>query len=309
MIAFRFRRLALAAVAAGFLAGCGGSQSSFEPSGTTQGPMTLGAFARSLLYVNVGLQVDVYTYPRGKPVGALGWGGYLCSDKFGNIILAGGEGIGYVWVFPHGGSNPIATLFIPGQIGGCSVDANTENIAVAAESPSVVVFPFKPKRGWRLARVFNDPNMRGSLYCTYDPQGDLFVDGYSNSVSFVLAELPKGGSTLTTITLDRVIHTPGSVQWDGNDLTVEDAGKSSKSAAVIYRFAINGSSGHKVGTTSTLKNSVASGQFLILGETVIGPAKQNSASGIGFWRYPKGGTPVRFISTNGTPNGEALSPK
>ncbi len=261
MIGLRFRRRALAAVAACLLAACGGSQSGFAPSGTTQESAGGRVFGRSLLYVNINLQVDVYTYPRGKPVGAIGWGGNLCSDRFGNIILAGGEGISYVWVFPHGGSNPIATLYNPGGSGGCSVDANTEDIALADLSPSVVVFPYKPNRGWRLARQYNDPNMRASVYCTYDPQGDIFVDGYSNSVSFMLDELPNGSSTFTKITLDRVIHSPGSVQWDGNDLTIEDAGKSASSAAVIYRFAINGSSGHKVGATTTLENSVASGQI------------------------------------------------
>jgi len=309
MIASGFRRCALVGAATFLLAGCGGSQSTFEPSGTTHGSTAVGAFARSLLYVGLNLLVDVYTYPHGKPLGALGWGGYLCSDRLGNVILAGGEGISYVWVFPHGGSNPIATLYNPGGPGGCSVDENSENIAVAAESPSVVVFPYNPKRGWRLARDYIDSNMRATLYCTYDPQGDIFVDGYTTNVSFILAELPKGSSTFTTITLDRVIYSPGSVQWDGKDLTIEDAGKSSSSAAVIYRFAISGSSGHKVGATTTLKNSVASGQFLILGRTVIGPAKQNSAPGIGFWHYPKGGSPVRFIPTNGSPFGEALSPK
>ncbi len=200
-------------------------------------------------------------------------------------------------------------MYNPGGSGGCSVDENTEDIAVADSSPSVVVFPYKPNRGWRLARQYNDPNMRGSVYCAYDPQGNIFVDGYSNSVSFMLDELPNGSSTFSKITLDRVIHSPGSVQWDGNDLTIEDAGKSSSSAAVIYRFAINGSSGHKVGATTTLENSVASGQFLILGQTVIGPAKQSSQPGIGFWHYPKGGFPIRFISTSGPPSGEALSPK
>lgn len=308
MIASRFKHHALAAAGACLLAACGGSQLNFAPAGTTQAPTAAQAYARSLLYVDLNLQVDVYTYPGGKPLGALGWGGYLCSDRLGNIILAGGEGISYVWVFPHGGSNPIATLYNPGGLGGCSVDANSENIAVAAEYPSVVVFPYNPKRGWRLAREYNDPKMRASLYCSYDPQGNIFVDGYSTSIAFRLAELPKGSSQFTTITLDRVIHSPGSMQWNGNDLVVEDAGKSSSSPAVIYRFAINGSSGHMVRAT-TLKNSVASGQFLILGRTIIGPAKQNSLYGLGFWRYPKGGTPGKILSTNGQPTGEALSPK
>ena len=112
-------RSALCAVACvAFMAGCGGSRSSIVPpetfqtngidsrAGHDQRSAPLDDNGRSLLYVAAG-SVEVYTYPRGKQLGSLGWGGYLCSDRFGNIIVAGAEGISYVWVFPHGGSNPI----------------------------------------------------------------------------------------------------------------------------------------------------------------------------------------------------------
>lgn len=264
---------------------------------------------RSLLYVAAGFSVEVYTYPRGKLLGSLGWGGYLCSDRFGNIIVAGAEGISYVWVFPHGGSNPIATLYNPESPGGCSVEQSSENIAVAsADSGAVVVFPYNPKRGWRLAHDYHDPNMRGGQYCTYDPQGDIFVDGYDTNASFMLAELPKGSSTFTTITLNRVIHKPGSMQWSGKYLAIEDAGLSSSSPAVIYRFAINGSSGRKVSAT-TLTHSLGNAQFLIHDHTVIGPVSYNSVRALGFWRFPTGGAPFRTISTYVVPGGEALSLK
>jgi hypothetical protein len=177
-----------------------------------------------------------------------------------------------------------------------------------AASSEIVVFPYNRKRGWRFAHQYNDPNMRASLYCAYDPQGNLFLDGYSTSDAFILVELPKGSSTFTTITLDQVIHSPGSVQWNGKYLAIEDAGASLSSAAVIYRFAINGSSGHKVSATA-LSNSEGAAQFLIHGSTAIGPLSYHSAQGIGFWRFPTGGAPVRTISTYYYPTGEALSLK
>jgi len=314
-------RSALCAVACvAFMAGCGGSRSSIVPpetfqtngidsrAGHDQRSAPLDDNGRSLLYVAAG-SVEVYTYPRGKQLGSLGWGGYLCSDRFGNIIVAGAEGISYVWVFPHGGSNPIATLYNPESPGGCSVEQSSENIAVAsADSGAVVVFPYNPKRGWRLAHDYHDPNMRGGQYCTYDPQGDIFVDGYDTNASFMLAELPKGSSTFTTITLDQVVHRPGSMQWYGKYLAIEDAGKTGSNPAVIYRYAISGSSGHRVSVT-TLKDSVANGQFLIYNRTVIGPMKHNSVYGLGFWRFPSGGAPFRTISTYTIPGGEALSLK
>jgi hypothetical protein len=306
-----FARYALSiGAAAASLAGCAASsQSSFDPPRTTPASMATGHEGRSLLYVAAG-SVQVFTYPRGKPIGSLGlFDDYLCSDRTGNVFVAGAEGISYVWVFRHGSSQPVATLYNPQSPGGCSVDESNENLAVAdPDSSSLVIFPYNPKRGWRLAHQYNDPNMRASLYCAYDPAGNLFLDGYTTSISFTLVELPKGSSTFTTITLDQTIHSPGSVQWDGKYLAIEDAGASRSSAAVIYRFAISGSSGHSVSTT-TLTNSAGDGQFLILGKTVIGPMANDSGPGIGFWRFPEGGAPVRTISTYGNAAGEALSLK
>jgi hypothetical protein len=309
-------------LSAALLAGCGASQPSFgQPSrtqadkidssiGYRQGAMVVGAYARSLLYISNLESVNVYTYPRGKPLGSLGVGGYLCSDSFGNVIVTGAEGISYIWVYPHGGGQPSATLYNPESPGGCSVYRSSEDIAVAsADAGSVVIFPYNPKRGWRLAHDYKDPNMRAGHYCTYDPQGNLFLDGYSASAtSFILAELPRGSSTFTTITLDHVVHSPGSMQWDGKDLIVEDAGQPDSGPAVIYRFAISGSAGHRVSTTR-LTESMAEGQFLIQGRTAIGPVSSGSVRGVGFWRFPAGGAPVRILSTYSSPSAEALSLK
>ena len=304
-------RLALIVGVAALFAGCTApSQSSFNVNAPTMTKMSLAMgrpVRRNLLYVAAS-SVQVFTYPRGKLVGSLGiFDSYLCSDRFGNVFVTGAEGISYVWIFPHGSGQPKATLYNPQSPGGCSVDKSSENLAVSdPDSNLMVIFPHKRRRGWRLARQYSDPDMRASLYCAYDPEGNLFLDGYSTSDSFVLVELPKGSSTFTPITLDQVIHSPGSVQWDGNDLAVEDAGASRSSEALIYRFAINGRHGNKVSAT-TLTDSAGDGQFLIHGSTVIGPLSYNYAQGVGFWGFPSGGAPVSTISTYSYPSGEALS--
>jgi hypothetical protein len=316
-----FGRYALCScAAAAMLTACGGSQSSIEPPraiqanginfriGHDQGSIAVGAYARSLLYVYVS-DVAVYTYPRGEPLGLLGVGGDLCSDRFGNVVVAGTAGVSLVWVYAHGASKPFATMYNPNSPGGCSVDPSSENLAVAGAYPgSVVIWPYNPKRGWRLAHEYTVPNMRESLYSAYDPQGNLFIDGESTSGSFILAELPKGSSTFTTITLNRVIHKPGSMQWYGSYLVIEDAGKTYSDPAVIYRYVINGSSGHRVGVT-TLTDSFPDAQFLIQGGTVIGPVSYKSGPGVGFWRFPSGGKPFRTLITYAMPSGEALSLK
>ncbi|MGB8910391.1 MAG: hypothetical protein WCC84_16735 [Candidatus Cybelea sp.] len=202
-------------------------------------------------------------------------------------------------------------MYNPYNSGGCAVDPTSESIAVAAGfSVTVVIWPYNAKRGWRLAHAYRDPDMDLSAFSVYDPQGNLFVDGEDYNRSFMLAELPKGSSTFTTINLNHVIHNPGSLQWLGKYLAVEDWGKSGSGPAVIYRFAVNGTSGHRVSTT-TLANSRASAQFLVYDHTVIGPFSSSSVSGIGFWRFPKGGAPVRTIATSTylVPVAEALSLK
>lgn len=302
-------RLTLTLSAAALFAGCGVLPQAQDDMQLPVGPMAVGAYARNLLYVDLGT-VQVFTYPHGRPVGSLGvFASDVCSDKSGNVFFAGGEGISYVWVYAHGGGTPIATLYNPQNAGGCSVDGSSGNLAVAdTDASPIVVFPYNKRRGWRLARQYNDENLRASLYCTYDPKGNLFVDGYSTSISFMLVELPKGSSEFTTIALDQQIQSPGSVQWDGKYLAVEDAGASRSSEAVIYRFAISGSYGHEVSAT-TLTDSAGEGQFLMHGSTVIGPLSSSYAKGIGFWRFPSGGEPVSTISTYGYPTGEALSLK
>ena len=306
-------------VTAALLASCGGLEPRIGAPGAmpqsraiitraTHGKSWIlpGAKGRNLLYVAAS-SVQVFTYPRGKPIGSLGvFDDYLCSDRFGNVYVTGAEGISYVWVFPHGGGEPIATLYNPQDPGGCSVDESSGNLAVADPGSSpVVIFSYNRKHGWRLARQYSDPDMRVSLYCAYDRKGNLFVDGYNTSISFILVELPKGSSRFTTITLDQTIHSPGSAQWDGKELAIEDAGASRSSPAMIYRFAINGSYGHKVSATTLTDSAGAAAQFLIHGSTVIGPLSDNS--GIGIWPFPSGGAPVRTITTYSYPRGEAIS--
>lgn len=298
--------------AAALLTGCGASQSPSVPTGAAPtNAIARGAYARTLLYLYLG-SVNIYTYPRLKALGSLGVGGDLCSDKFGNVVVSGAAGTSQVWVYPHGGGKPIAHMYNPDSPGGCSVDPTTESIAVAApfSSNSVVIWPYNPKRGWRLSRLYTDPNMQGTAYCAYDAQGNLFIDGYTYKGAFILAELPKGSSTFTTITLDRSIVRPGAMQWYGKYLAIEDDNQSKVSPAVISRFAISGSSGHRVGVTK-LMLGVANGQFLIIGRViVIGPERYNSGAwGLGFWHFPSGGAPFKTMSTYAQPYAEALSPK
>ena len=119
--------------------------------------MAAGSDARSLLYVAVGsLSVEVFTYPAPKPIGSLGVGGYpLCSDRFGNVFVAGAEGISYVWRFSAWKRQAYSDIVQPAKSWRTvPVDESSENVAVAdSGSSSMVIFPYYRKQHrWRLAR-------------------------------------------------------------------------------------------------------------------------------------------------------------
>lgn len=268
------------------------------------------AKGRNLLYVGLGGSgLDVYTYPRGHLIGALGVGGiYLCTDTAGNVFIPGAPFATQVLIYAHGSTQPKTTLNDPYTAADCSVDPSSERLAVTSYfAHYVVIFPYDPKRGWRYAKIFTDVEMQTISFCAYDNNGNLFVDGQDSSGDFMLAELVKGGNTFSMINLDQRIGAPGSMQWDGKYLAIADRGKASGSASVIYRFRLSGSSGTRVSRTK-LDLSFADAQFWIQGNRVIGPISHDSMRAIGFWRFPGGGDPVKSFSDE-VPSGEAVSLK
>jgi len=266
------------------------------------------AKGRDLLYVALGNGLDVYTYPRGKLLGSLGVGGvYLCTDNAQNIFIPAGFFGNQVLVYAHGATRPKVTLNDPYPAVDCSVDPDSEALAVTGSGGGVVIFPYDQRRKWRYAKLYSNLAMESSMFCAYDTSGNLFVDGTDSTGAFMLAELPKGSKSFTTIALNQHINAPGSVQWDGQYLIVADLGKGEINPSVIYRFSIDGSSGKKVGTTK-LANSYAHAQFWIQGKTVIGPIAYDSVRSIGFWQFPAGGSPVKSFSDS-VPSGEAVSLK
>ncbi len=103
--------------------------------------------------------------------------------------------------------------------------------------------------------IFKNASGSGTVYSTpldeeffdgYDPNGDLFADGFTGDRSgFALVELPKGSTKFVTITTSNSPEFPGSVQWDGTYLTVFD-----QDTAETYQYTVSG-------TTATLKNTVS----------------------------------------------------
>lgn len=248
------------------------------------------------------------SYPKGKVLdiikGFPGYLGGLCSDDNGNVFVTDwyGTNQGYIYEYAHGGTSPIATLDDPGEPNGCSVDPRTGNLAVTnlvSADPHGNVAIYTHASG---APTTYDPQVLGPFYCSYDGAGNLFVDAYQGPGN-VIAELPFGSASFSTITLSQSIG-PNSLQYVGGFL-VAAGGSGTKGPQPIYQISLSGS----VGTVSDpIWLSIRSGkrpsapvQFWVTGSTIIGPDHGRGYDGqLNFWRYPAGGDPKKSLKPGPT---------
>ncbi len=241
--------------------------------------------------------VNVYSYPNAKLKGHLnGFGGLYgaCADANDHVYI-----VDYakttILEYAAGGKVPIEVFNDKGYSPtDCSVDPKTGNVAVANlyaydySSGTVAIY----NRSAGRPRLLTDPDMFEPFHCGYDPQGNLYVDGYSKDLAFKFAVLPAGSSQFTSINLGKTF-TPGNVQWDGKYVAVGDAGSN-----VIYQFKITGSAGTEVGSTSLGGVTYGLNDFWIDGGKVVGAAAVDGE--VGIWKYPAGGTALKTIQQTGS---------
>ena len=156
-----------------------------------------------LLYISdIGTNdVYVYSYPRGKLMGALT--GFEspegeCVNKAGDVWITNTSAAEIV-EYAHGGASPIATLSDAGQYPvGCSVNKSTGDLAVSnsqttsSGAGSVSVYPAASGT----PKTYSVPNTYYPYFLGYDSHGDLFVDGENSGfTAFEFARLSKGGKT------------------------------------------------------------------------------------------------------------------
>ncbi|MGA9420212.1 MAG: hypothetical protein WBV40_13765 [Candidatus Cybelea sp.] len=299
------------------------SQSTLRPADADDGSswMAPEAKKKDLLYVSDyssphrSNSVWVYSYPEGKLVGKLS--GFRepagqCVDKAGDVFVTD-FGASRILEYAHGGTSPINTLDDSGYAPqDCSIDPTTGNLAVvnylslysSRFGPgNVAIYP----NAIGLPTYYSAPNVAIYFYCGYDNSGNLYVDGGGRGY-WGFAELLRGASSLTDLTLNQKFKLPGAIQWDGSHLAVGD-----QDAHAIYEFAINGSKGTKVGTTPLVGSSHVA-QFWIQDGRVIAPdalfTKRHHLRGrkrINFYQYPTGGSPTKIITGVRDPVGATVS--
>jgi len=311
--------LALCLVA--LFAGCGGNSSQSLPAPTAaqqlgaQSPMSVAAQSRDLLYVSYdnpwsnAFHVLVYSYPGEKQLQDLQTAetpAGMCADAAGNVWITYSPPTPQLVEYAHGASTPTVTLNFPGQHpNGCSIDPNSGNMAVTnlfgPNSVAGSVEIYQNAQG--TPTDYAIPTMYIVDKCSYDNAGNLFVDGQTYQGIFQFAELPKGAKKFKPITLSQTINYPGGVRWDGKFVAVGEQGDYPyiQTQPAIYRFAIKGNKGRKVGTTAFIA-ATREFDFWIQSGKVILPDPQDEAPGgngaVLVYNYPAGGELTSQISGN-----------
>ena len=290
----RRQRLGIYAAIA-LLAGCGGgSQLGANP---VQQSLTLpvAQLGRSwmapetkksdLVYISnfYNSTILVSTYPGGKPVGSIASDDPQgeCTSKTSNgnwwVVQSGDDEI---VEYAHGGTSPISTLSENvGEPAGCAIDPTTGNLAVSILGVGdLVIFAGAKGSGTPVP-----DGLSSTFFPCYDNQGDLFVGGITQSDTYVLVELPKGGSSFEPITLHP--NESGNIQWHDDYLAVGGTGG-------IYHFAIHDAKGKEIGFTP-LRGGSDIVQFWIQGKYVVGADAGNEDAEI--WKYPAGGPIFKYL--------------
>jgi hypothetical protein len=178
---------------------------------------------------------------------------------------------------------PIKTLSYPaGEPSSCAMDL-TGDLAVGSLSNGDLVI-FKDATG--SGTVMTTP-LAEEYFDGYDPNGNLFLDGFNGTSGFELVELPKGSRKFEIIATSNTVKFPGSVQWDGTYLTVTD-----QEAGAIYRYTVSG-------TTATLQGSVSLSGASDCAQTWIATGVVYCADAgnddVEVFKYPAGGAPIAVL--------------
>jgi hypothetical protein len=241
-----------AAIALAACSAC--AASSYAPSNVAPGGLAAdpAATAKTKYFDYIdndyGTYASIFNYPASdKQIGTLNdVGGQACT----NVLYGYGKKI--VWIMA--GPKQMSEYQVPTKLlktlsltagnspSSCAMNTSGDLAVGILEGPlkgGIVIF----KNASGSGTYIKTPLLQ-ELFDGYDDRGNLFFDGLASKSPFQLDEIPKGSTTVQTITTSNTISFPGSVQWDGKYVTVED-----QRANEIFRYTISG-------TKATLKSTI-----------------------------------------------------
>jgi hypothetical protein len=303
------------------LEGCAVPSATVAPGGPVPDAARPNLRGQNLLYVSGGRFVTILTYPQGRTVGRFPnvEAGGECADSLGDIYVTSAQSI---LIFYRGDLGPPTVLNDPGFVAsGCAVDPTSGDLAVTnalstgSQAGSVAVYTSLYTSVYNPPKLYTIPKFYLYAYCSYDSNGNLFVDGTDNAnplphVKF--AELAKGNATFSNLRLSKKLTSAGGVQWDGKYIAIGDP-----VAGMLYQLQVSGLRAKAVSSTK-FNSPKPLGQFWIAqatnrigkyrGQVFISTICCGSTYlNIGYWKYPAGGSPIKTIPGFAGPYGLAVS--
>jgi hypothetical protein len=190
-----------------------------------------------------------------------------------------------------GSEKPIKTLAVTGgEPSDCTVDPTTGDLAVPlANTSSIVIFT----KGSGSGQVVAD-QLDHSVSSTYDAQGNLFVDGYSDNKN-ALSELPRKSTQFKKLSFSNKLTVDlwGDLRlrWDGTYLAMYYF---NNGIDAIYRYRINGSKAKLVGTVNLGGVNIC-GQFWVWSQAGLLFCADSDEPYVDVWDYPAGGSPIAHL--------------
>jgi len=229
-----------------------------------------------------GSYATIFDYPKSdKRIGKIeNVGGQACTNALYGYgkktfwIVAGSNQI-TEYAVPK---KPIKTLSVPSNEmpSSCALDDSGDllvGILDGVHSGDIVIFKNASGTGTDISTPLAREYFEG-----YDNHGNLFFDGLDHSYAPQLDEMPKGTTTIKTITTSNTIKLPGSIQWDGTYLTVTDM-----NASAMYRYAINGTKAKLMGTVSLSGAGECTQTWIAMGVVFCADAGNDNGE---IFRYP-----------------------
>lgn len=280
MRSFACNAVALSIVAAS-LAACGGSPgASSLPAAAPALAQNLARGTGEVQYLSTINSLIEFDYPKSvSPIGSINFtGGGECTSGARTFWTVSTYEIAE---FRAGGSTPIAVLDISASQ--CAIDPATGDLAATIFGKGAIAIFHRARGKGKVVKSLSEPYFDG-----YDNKSNLFVDGFSGSHTFTLAELEKGSGTFETITTSNSVGFPGSVQWDGKYLTIFD-----QLANAIYRYAVSGTKA-KLKNTVSLSGSADCAQAWIAQPFVYCADAGNNE--VEVYKYPAGGSRIATLT-------------